>query len=398
MTDPLAPIIDRLIEEALGSEDLEPMFTQACEAFDRTVFPVCRVHLSMTTLHPLFDVVSMTWRRGEGVQHGTFAINEETASEWHHSPFYHMMEIEPALTRYFDLEESDHGFPVMQDLRKAGATGYLAVIHGFVSPPQRAIDENDGMVSSWVTDRPGGFTEAAIAAVNRLVSRLALCAKLHVRESTAKNIVHAYLGLDAGQRVLDGQIKLGDGDTIRAVIWYSDMRQSTPLADRLPREEFLALVNAYFDATATAVIDSGGEVLRFIGDAVLGIFRIDETRSVEQAASAALTAAKDALRRMEEKNARASEEGAETFELGIALHVGEVVFGNIGIASRIEFSVIGSAANETARLEGYCKPLQSRIVVSEDVVSALPGRDGLQDRGPQSLRGVGKAIRVYTID
>lgn len=398
MTDPLAPIIDRLIEGALGSTDLETIFAEACDAFDQTVFPICRVHVSMTTLHPLFDISSITWHRGEGVSHNIFVMNEDADNEWQFSPFYHMMEVEPAYTRYFDLAETDHGFPIMRDLRNAGATGYLAVIQGFVSPPQRAIDEKDGMISSWVTDREGGFDDKGISAVNRLVSRFALCAKLHVREATADNIVHAYLGPEAGSRVLDGQIKLGDGESIQAAIWYSDMRQSTPLADRMPREEFLALVNAYFDATASAVIDSGGEVLRFVGDAVLGIFRIDENRTVEQAANAALTAARDAVNRMENRNVIAREEGGEPFDLGIGLHVGEVIFGNIGIPSRIEFSVIGSAANETARLEGLNKTFNSRIVLSDDLVSALSSTDGLTDQGPQSLRGVGHTIRTYTAD
>lgn len=396
MTDPLAPIIDRLIEGALGSTDLETIFAEACDAFDQTVFPVCRVHVSMTTLHPLFDISSITWHRGEGVSHNIFVMNEDADNEWQFSPFYHMMEVEPAYTRYFDLAETDHGFPVMRDLRNAGATGYLAVIQGFISPPQRAIDEEDGMVSSWVTDRPGGFSDVGMKAVNRLVSRFALCAKLHVREATADNIVHAYLGPDAGSRVLDGQIKLGDGESIKAAIWYSDMRQSTPLADRLPREDFLALVNNYFDATATAVIDNGGEVLRFVGDAVLAIFRIDENRTTEQAAAAALKAARDSVNRMEIHNKSVNEEGGEPFGLGIGLHIGEVIFGNIGIPSRIEFSVIGSAANETARLEGFSKTFECPIILSENLVAALPDKDGLTDQGPQTLRGVAHPITIFT--
>ena len=396
MSDPLAPIIDRLIDEALGSSNFEPMFVDACTEFDKNVFPLCRAHVSMTTLHPLFDVTSMTWNRDRDIRHTTFTRADDSNQDWINSPFYQMMDIDHVYSRYFDLSETDHGYPVLKELRESGATGYYAVLHGFVYPPEDAIEKKDGMITSWATDKPGGFDEDAIAAIKRMVSRLAVCAKLCVREATANNILHAYLGPDAGRRVLDGQIKLGDGESIQAAIWYSDMRNSTPLADRLPREVFLALVNAYFDATATAVIDAGGEVLRFIGDAVLGIFRIDEKRTREQAALAALNAAKTAVMRMESYNRSAVEQGGEPFDLGIALHVGEVIFGNIGIPSRVEFSVIGSAANETARLEGLNKEFGSRVVLSDTLVSALPGTDGLSDKGEQTLRGVGHPIRVYT--
>ncbi len=396
MKDPLAPIIDCLIDAGLGSSDFEAMFSCACTEFDRTVFPLLRVHVSMTTLHPLFDVTSMTWHRGEGIKRGQFTTARAPDDDWFSSPFHQMMDIDHVYNRYYDIRETDHGFPILADLRQNGATGYYAVMQGFVSPQERAVSKRDGMISSWATDARGGFSDKGQAAVDRLVSRLALCAKLYVREAMAENILHAYLGVDAGKRVLDGHIKLGDGESIQAAIWYSDMRNSTPLADRLPREAFLALVNAYFDATATAVIEEGGEVLRFIGDAVLGIFRIDEARTAEQAATAAMRAANRAIQRMTDHNRLASETGTEPFDLGIALHAGEVIFGNIGIPSRVEFSVIGSAANEAARLEDLNKQFHCRIVASDDLVSSLHDRDGLTDRGERMLRGVSHPIHVYT--
>ncbi|MEQ9488420.1 MAG: adenylate/guanylate cyclase domain-containing protein [Alphaproteobacteria bacterium] len=396
MKDPLAPIIDCLIDAALGSSDFEAMFSCACTEFDRTVFPLVRVHLSMTTLHPLFDVTSMTWQRGEGIRRGQFTTARAPDDDWFSSPFHQMMEIDHVYNRYYDIRKTDHGFPILAELRQTGATGYYAMMQGFVSPPERAITKRDGMISSWATDAPGGFGDKGRAAVDRLVSRLAVCAKLYVREAMAENILYAYLGADAGKRVLDGHIKLGDGESIQAAIWYSDMRNSTPLADRLPRETFLALVNAYFDATATAVVEEGGEVLRFIGDAVLGIFRIDEKRTMEMAAAEAMQAARRAVERMNEFNRATGIGGGETFDLGIALHVGEVIFGNIGIPSRVEFSVVGSAANETARLEELNKEYKCRIVVSGDLAAALPVKDGLTDRGDHVLRGVGHPIHVYT--
>ena len=215
-----------------------------------------------------------------------------------------------------------------------------------------------GVIGSWLTDRPGGFTDNEVRALLRIQSRLAVTFKVLIKSQIADNILNTYLGPDAGRQVLSGQIQRGDYESIHSVIWYSDMRNSTPLADTLSPEDFFAMVNGYFDCTAGAVIESGGEVLRFIGDAVLAIFPIRKGNLTEkQACQKAMRAMREAERRVRRLNTERARNDQPLVEYGLGLHVGDVMYGNIGVPERLEFSVIGPAANETARLESLTKEI-----------------------------------------
>jgi adenylate cyclase len=219
----------------------------------------------------------------------------------------------------------------------------------------------------------------------------------------AVNLLDVYLGKQSGAKVLDGLVKRGDGEDVHAVIWFSDLRDSTRLAESMPRAEFLRLLDGFFDCTAGAVLAHGGEVLRFIGDASLAIFPISEAGAdtpdgeelAARACETALDAAIDAHRRVAELNAKRVDAGLAALELGIGLHVGDVMYGNIGTAERLEFSVIGAAANEAARIESMCKPLQISPVVSRTVARHVAQR--LRPIGRHALRGVAEPQELYTL-
>ena len=201
--------------------------------------------------------------------------------------------------------------------------------------------------------------------------------------------------------MLQGLIKRSDGDDIRAVIWFCDLRDSTPLAEALGRETFLAALNQFFEATAGAALDHGGEVLRFIGDAALAIFSTgtsgeeEDGRSTEMACIAALEAAKDAIARMKALREGRSARGEPTLEFGIGLHFGVVMYGNIGVPERLEFTVIGAAANEAARIESLCKRLRVPLVISAEVARHVPER--LISLGRHELRGARTEAEVFTL-
>jgi len=189
--------------------------------------------------------------------------------------------------------------------------------------------------------------------------------------------------------VLAGQIKRGDAQDIEAVIWFCDLRDSTPLADSMSRRDFLHLLNEYFECVLGPVLERQGEVLRFIGDAALAIFPVDGRPA--EACAKALDAAREALARMEKLN----ENRKPPLRCGIGLHLGSLTYGNIGTPSRIEFTVIGAAANEAARIESLCKPLEVDLVVSERVARALPGP--WRSLGSHTLRGVGDKMQLFTV-
>ena len=194
--------------------------------------------------------------------------------------------------------------------------------------------------------------------------------------------------------MLNGQIRRGDGEMIHAVIWYSDMRDSTRLADGMAAEDFLRTVNSYFECTAGAVLANGGEVLRFIGDAVLAIFPIRDGDS-QSACERAMAAARDAEARLGVVNDERARHDLEALDYGLGLHVGDVMFGNIGVPERLEFSVIGPAANEVARIEGLTKTLGRRTLASAEFARSVPRY--WESAGSHALKGVGAPLEVVVL-
>jgi adenylate cyclase len=246
---------------------------------------------------------------------------------------------------------------------------------------------------SFITRQVGGFSDAEIAALRRLRAPVGRVAEIMGLRRKAKNILDAYLGEQTGEKVLAGQIKRGDGEEIRAVIWFCDLRDSTPLADSMSREAFLQLLNEYFECVLGPVQERKGEILRFIGDAALAIFPIG-TEPAAVACAKALDAAQAAVKRMAELNTKREAAGLPRLRFGIGLHLGLVLYGNIGTPTRIEFTVIGAAANEAARIEGLCKTLKVDVAVSENVARHLASR--LRSLGLHALRGVGAPIEIFT--
>ena len=300
----------------------------------------------------------------------------------------------PFLRRRLTGADALVDFPILEELRDRDATDYLsyAVRFGDLEPDEQ--DVNSGLLGSWATDRASGFSGRDIQSLLRIQQRLAVACKVTINDQTARTILTTYLGPDAGEKVMNGQIKRGDGQTIHAVIWYSDLRNSTKLAASMPAEDFLDLLNAYFECTAGAVLAHGGEVLRFIGDAVLAIFPFGDGNK-RDCCEAALAAAHEADRRNDETNEERSGTGQETFDFGLALHVGDVMFGNIGVPERLEFSVIGPAANEVARLEDMTKTLNRRILMSKEFTSELPlDWDSL---GEHELRNVDSPMEIFAL-
>lgn len=385
-------IIEWLVSESLGDTPAEELFSEFCERLYRTGMPLLRGHLSMRVLHPLVASIDLTWWRRDGLELAQRPHAEELPDVWLRSPLYWLLaNRQRELRQRVDSAEGRSRFPVFAEFAERGGTDYLALLTPF-GEPDTAFERQDGIVSSWISDRSGGFSGADIAALRRVQPHLALVSKLTKHVHTARNVAAAYLGSDAGARVLDGQIRLGDAECIPAVIWYSDLRDSTAMAERMPVDAFLTAVNGYFGCTAGAVLEHGGEVLRFIGDAVLAVFPIAGDTSPARAAHDALAASRSARQQLAELNKHRGEQGLEVLNFGLALHVGEVLYGNIGVPTRIEFSVIGTAANETCRLESVTKEIDEPVVVSRAFSAAL--NEPCRSLGHYNLKGVGSAIEA----
>jgi len=395
-------IADWLIGEALGDTALGPLFDGCCRRLYAAGVPLLRGHMAHRTLHPLFESETFTWRRDAGVAHESFPHGQSAATEaWQQSPLYFMLQSKtPILRRRLTSDEALLDFPILHEFRERGATDYLAYIVPF--GPAQEDREQDGIVVSWTTDRESGFTDQDVRSLLRIQRRLAVAAKMTIEAQIARTVVTTYLGRTAGLKVLNGSIRRGDGERIRAVIWYSDLRGSTEMADRLPADKYMDVLNGYFECAAGGVLDNRGEVLAFIGDAVLAIFPLDGVAPAEGAANGtdraqaagrlALAAAEAAAARLAKLNKKRAKAGQAPLAYGLALHVGEVVFGNIGVPARLEFSVIGRTVNEVARLESLTKTLGRPLLVSRAFAELAGG--GWESLGEQALPGVDRPIEV----
>ncbi len=212
---------------------------------------------------------------------------------------------------------------------------------------------------------------------------------------SARSPLDTYLGHRSGQRVFDGQISRGDGELIEAAIWYSDLRDFTAISEQLKPKQLLDLLNQYFEIISTAVTAQGGEVLRFIGDAMLVIFPSDQNCSLLQARHNAVAAAKAAQEDVELINPQLQAQGLPPIRYGLGLDVGEVIYGNVGAPDRLDFTVMGAVVNRAARLEALTKQTGCPVLATEQF--ALPLRETFTECGTFAVQGVRQPIRVYRL-
>ncbi|MBL6946570.1 MAG: adenylate/guanylate cyclase domain-containing protein [Rhodospirillales bacterium] len=389
------PLVDWILDEGWKLSDPKAFTKQFADKAVALGLPICRIRTTLRILHPQVIANSYTWESKTGTVTEYSPPHSVLQTDlFLKSPYAEIFEGAGAIRRRLDLPEIKLEYPILQELRDEGATDYVAMPVVF----------SDGKINAitFAADRPGGFSTAELEMLYGMLTALGRIMEVHAMRHTARTILSTYLGKQSGERVLNGSIKRGDGDDIHAIIWFCDLRGSTPLADSMPREKFLELLNAFFECMAGAVLDHGGEVLRFIGDAVLAIFPIQSQHDFPEkcpehqgACRAALDAAKDAMARVEELNTNRRKRGESGLGFGIGLHLGEVMYGNIGVPERLEFSVIGAAANEAARIEGMCKTLGQPLLISSDLARVLP--ENWISLGHHDLRGVGSAQEIFTL-
>ncbi len=389
------PLIDWLLSDGWNIVDSGELLKALAVRMLTEGIDVWRMRMTLRTLHPQVIGVSFTWLKGQGdveVYEAPHAILQ--TDEYRNSPYAAIFDGAGGVRRRLDILGAVLDYGVLTDLKAEGATDYVAMPLVF----------SDGKINAitFATRRPGGFFSGELSQINDMLPVLARLVEVHAMRRTAKTLLDTYLGPHTGERVLNGHIRRGDGEDIAAVIWFCDLRNSTALAESMPRSDFLGILNDYYDCVAGAVVDHGGEVLRFIGDAALAIFPTSgggagkrTCSSVECAAAAALAAAAEAERRLDDLNERRAAGGQQPLGFGLALHIGELTYGNIGVPGRLEFTVIGTAANEAARLEGLSKPLGHRLIVSDEFARAYPAP--WISLGQHRLAGVAAPREVFTL-
>lgn len=380
-----AEVADWLIDGARSASLPQEVLAQLCDRLVACGIPLWRVAVFVRTLHPQVTGRRFLWRPETGVEVGELPFERLDTSEYLDSPVVRIYATSAPIRRRLAEASEAADFPVLRDLRAEGATDYLA------SP----LLFSDGTVHAvtWATRSPGGFADAHIAGLESVVVPLARVAETYALRRTARTLLDTYVGTQAGERILSGQIRRGHTEAIRAAIWLSDMRGFTPLADRLSPQVLISLLNRYFDCQVLPILDRGGEVLKFMGDGLLAIFPLDREGDASDVCNRALAAADESRRRIAELASALVAGEVADLRFGLALHLGDVMYGNIGGGNRLDFTCIGPAINLAARLEELAGKLGRSVIISSDFAAhcAL----SLASLGQFALSGVAERQAVY---
>ena len=379
-------IVDWLTDGARSAPRPEMMLAELCDRLVQAGIPLWRVALFARTLHPEIIGRRFIWQPGIGVTitEGLFDLLE--TDQFRNSPFGAVIKSGRTIRHQLADRDNPEEFSIFRELRAQGATDYLATPLIFT--------DGSVHVASWSTQQMRGFTDAQIAGIETIVKPLTRVAEIRALQRTASNLLDAYVGHHAGERILAGQIRRGDTETIHSVIWLSDMRGFTSMADQLPPQMLVDLLNRYFDCQVPAILEHGGEVLKFIGDGLLAIFPLAEGNAdAHEVCNRALAAAREAQLNIDAIEAPTNIGHEHGIRFGLALHLGEVLYGNIGSGNRLDFTCIGPAVNLAARLEKLAAGLGRTIILSPEFAQHC--RVDLEPLGEFAVAGFAAAQRAF---
>jgi adenylate cyclase len=379
----LQKLTDWLIDGARSATSPTQMMSETCERLVQAGLPLWRVGVFIRMLHPDVFGRGFFWRPGTDVVVTAADFDILDSPEFRNSPLAIMYETAQEVRFRLD-DPASRGFPFFDDMRAEGVTDYIAL-------PLRFADEIHA--SSWSTTQPGGFSDRQLDTLRSLVPPLARVIEITTLSRKAATLLDTYVGNRAGERILGGQIRRGHTETMRAVIWLSDLRGFTALSDRLAPEIVVEILNRYFDCQVPAIRKQGGEILKFMGDGLLAVFPVAEDESnIAEVCGRVLQAARESRASVEEMR-YGNGDAAERFRFGVALHVGRILFGNIGGGNRLDFTCIGPAVNLAARLEKIAGRLNRIVVASEQFAGICDS--GWTDLGEFPIAGFARAERVY---
>jgi adenylate cyclase len=354
----LDPIVDWLFKQGRLEQDQTKFVQALSEKILQAGAPIDRLSIILPTLNPLVRATASTWWKD---------INKTIPFEATHDIEKTDRYLGSPLQKLFDTQRS-----VRQSLRELPEDAHRAYTElaedNFTDYYAMPITFSSGLGSAFIvaTKALDGFSPCDIKNLKRLRDYFAPSLEVYSLRSLSTSLMTTYVGKRTGKKVLSGMIRRGDADTINAALWFSDLRNFTHLTETLPAKEVLAMLNVYFEFVSAAVRSRGGEILRFIGDAMLIVFPISSDVSKKSACNAALESAKDARTTLAVINHLRKRKNKPLIEFGVGLNVGEVVYGNVGAPDRLDFTVMGPAVNRTARLESLTKKLGHDVLVSKD--------------------------------
>ena len=368
-----------------------------CSRIVASGVPLARAMIILDTLHPIYEGRVFRWRAdqpeiAEALDYGR-TNQGEALENWRRSPFFHLLETGEAMLRRHFAAGDPADFAAVAQARDEGVTDYLAMVQRFAD--EGVIGDMDCVYSSWATEAPGGFTDTEVTAIGRLAPFLKLAVKSAALARMAGTLAQTYLGRDPARHVMSGRIARGVTEKINAILWYSDLHGYTRIADTSPPEQIIPLLNDYADVVVSAVHEHGGDVLKLVGDGILAIFTGEDRR---RAGLEALAAATQVRQSAEELSRRRGSENLPISDVYLALHLGDVFYGNVGSKDRLDFTVIGPAVNEVSRILAMSRSVERDVLLSARFVQALDAdtRRRVVSVGRFALRGVADPQELFT--
>ena len=390
----LDQLVQILLETATCSDDPAELVTAACEGLAGQGLPLWRFSLGMRTIDPTIRALSFVWRRGQSVTGLTtpYQPGPDDDLPYRRSPIYYMDSRNLTDARWrLKVGEGCAEIPLLAELRDEGATGYAMRLVRFGGETAAAMP---GVAVAIATDQPGGFTDHDLGTFAAVMPALGLASYRYGLARLTSEILGVYLGPRTARRVLAGEAQRGTGRAIEAAILLADLRGFTSLASRDDPFDVVTWLDRYLEAIGEPVAAQGGEVLKFLGDGLLAVFSVDE-QGAAQACAQALAASEQILAATAALNRgrRASDEPA--LELDVVLHFGQVVYGNVGAARRLDYTIIGRAVNEASRMEALCAELGHPLLLSAPF-AARCSRATMR-LGQFHLRGCEGEAEVYAL-
>lgn len=381
-------VVRWLTNDTRDERFLDNIFAELCVRLQRAAVPVKRASLHLLIYHPQWLGARIMWADGmreAEIARVDYDVRERSeyigspANEIHDgaSEVRENLERDPALGRKHTLYD---------EMRAKGLTDYVAW------PLYHTLGKRH--IVTFATDRVGGFDEAHIAGLLNLLPALALVSEIRVKNRLARTLLETYVGSHAGELVLAGATRRGSGTTVRAAIMICDLRDFTKISDNWPRDDVIDLLNDYFDAISEPIARHGGEILKFMGDGLLAIFPLSEPAACANLLRA-VTEARGAMLALNERN---GDSGRAPLNFGIGVHVGDVMYGNIGSRTRLDFTVIGPAVNMASRLESLTKQLGKPVLLSRDFADLVERDFHLERVGEYPVRGFSDPIELFAFD
>ncbi len=385
---------------ALSETPTRIIVSEYLETLSRAGVTMGRASIGVATIDPRLSGYNYVWLRDAGMERNDFSIRDESKDnpDWMNSPIYAlvqqgMVEQGDTTLRYpLTGEKASHAYPVFDEFRAMGLTEWYGQIVAFSLTARQHDFGEIGMVCTFQSDAEGGFSDEECQYLDAALPIFALAMKTRLLREIGESLLQSYLGRDAGSRVFSGEISRGSISEIPAVLMIADLRGFTAMANTMPLPETVSLLNNYLDMLVTPIEQHGGQVLKFMGDGLLAIFPYQHKG--RRATRAAIAATREARRAIARFNG--TQDADRAMPADIALHLGDVYYGNVGSENRLDFTVIGPAVNEASRMEGLCRKLGADVVISESFRNACPDIS-LPSLGHHELRGIPGSREIFTL-